>query len=166
MGYEGDKNNPRYSLFSDSLLRHRVTIRVGINFKPKNPVEVLDFHKIQVRLNISRICTPKIRERVLGEITLCLIKGGGGWKICNSPLDLQIWIVRGGQEWDHHSIPDRLLQQLSCCSSLRIGYCNSYRYNLYHSGWALCRIGDKTFLHTQPCRRGWAWTCQGWAYRT
>ena len=29
MGYEGNKNKPRYLLFNDSILRHRVTIRVG-----------------------------------------------------------------------------------------------------------------------------------------
>ena len=40
-----------------------MTIRVGVKIKPKNPVEVLYFHKIQVQLIISRICTPKIIER-------------------------------------------------------------------------------------------------------
>ena len=90
MGYEGDKNNPRYSLFSDSLLRHRVTIRVGINFKPKNPVEVLDLHKIQVRLNISRICTPKIRERSIRRNHLVFDKGGGG-RYATAP-----WIYKFG----------------------------------------------------------------------
>ena len=39
-----------------------MTIRMGINLKMKNSFVVLHFHKIQVRLNISRICTPKIRE--------------------------------------------------------------------------------------------------------
>ena len=112
MGYEGDKNNPRYSLFSDSLLRHRVTIRVGINFKPKNPVEVLDFHKIQVRLNISRICTPKIRERVLGEITLCLIKGGGEGRYATAP-----WIYKFG-------LFEEARNEITI--AYQIGYCNNY----------------------------------------
>ena len=60
VGYEGKKNNPWYLQFGNSILKHGVTIRRGINFKPKNPVEVLYFHKIQVRLNFLRICTPKI----------------------------------------------------------------------------------------------------------
>ena len=60
VGCEGNKNNPWYPQFGNSILRHGVTIRVGVNFKPKNPVEVLHFHKIQVQFNCSRICTPKI----------------------------------------------------------------------------------------------------------
>ena len=40
-----------------------MTIRVGNNFKSNNPVMVLRILKIQVRHNVSRICTPKIRER-------------------------------------------------------------------------------------------------------
>ena len=60
VGCEGNKNNPWYSQFDNSILRHGVTIKVGVNFKPKNLVEVLHFHKIQVQLNFSRICTPKI----------------------------------------------------------------------------------------------------------
>ena len=63
MGYEGNKNSPWYSLFDDSILTHRVTISVGKNFKSKNLVVVLHFHKIQVWHNVSRIWTPKIRER-------------------------------------------------------------------------------------------------------
>ena len=46
-------------MFDNSILRHRVTIRVGVNFKPKNPVEVLHFDKIQFWLNVSRIYTHK-----------------------------------------------------------------------------------------------------------
>ena len=49
-----------------------MTITVGINFKPKNLVEVLHYHKIQVQLNISRICTPKIREREFSRKQLVL----------------------------------------------------------------------------------------------
>ena len=63
MGYEGNKNSLWYPLFGDSILRHVVTVKVGINFKSKNLVVVLHFLKIQVQLNISRICTPKIIER-------------------------------------------------------------------------------------------------------
>ena len=64
-----NQNNPWYPLFGYSILRHGVTIRVGVNFKPKNPVEVLHFHKIQVWLNVSRICKPKIIERGIAEKT-------------------------------------------------------------------------------------------------
>ena len=63
VGYEGNKNSPWYPLFGDSILRHGVIIRVGINFKSKNPIVVLQFHKIQLRLNVSRIYIAKIRER-------------------------------------------------------------------------------------------------------
>ena len=63
VGYEGNKNSPWYPLFGDSILRHGVIIRVGINFKSKNPIVVLHFHKIQLRLNVSRIYIAKIRER-------------------------------------------------------------------------------------------------------
>ena len=46
-----------------AIWRHGVIIRVGINFKSKNPIVVLHFHKIQLRLNVSRIYIAKIRER-------------------------------------------------------------------------------------------------------
>ena len=49
-----------------------MNIRVGVNFKPKNSVDVLHFHKIQVWLNVSRICTPKIREREISRKHLVL----------------------------------------------------------------------------------------------
>ena len=74
MGYEGNKNNPWYPLFDDSILSHGVTIRVGVNFKPKNSVEVLDFHKA-LRLNGLRIYTPKIRERGIRRKHLVFDKG-------------------------------------------------------------------------------------------
>ena len=76
-----------------------MTIRVGINLERKNSVVVLHLHKIQVRLNVSRICTPKIRERNISRKHLefdkkKIIKKK---RICNSPLDLQIRIVREGR---------------------------------------------------------------------
>ena len=55
VGYEGNKNSLWYLLFGDSILKHGMTIIVGKNFKLKNPVMVLHFHKIQVRHNVSRI---------------------------------------------------------------------------------------------------------------
>ena len=62
MGYLGNKISPWSLLFGYSILRHRVTIRVDVDFKPKNPIEVLHFQKIQVSVNISRIYTQKIKE--------------------------------------------------------------------------------------------------------
>ena len=47
-------------------------IRVAVNIKLKNPVEVLHFQKIQVRLNVSRICTPKLREKGISRKHLVL----------------------------------------------------------------------------------------------
>ena len=52
-----------------------MTTKVGINFKPKNPVEVLDFHKAKVWLNGSRIYTLKIRERGIRRKHLVFDKG-------------------------------------------------------------------------------------------
>ena len=107
VGCEGNKNNPWYSQFDNSILRHGVTIKVGVNFKPKNLVEVLHFHKIQVQLNFSRICTPKIWERGISRkhLVLDLKKKKKKKKICNNPLDLQIWFVREGRAWDLFSVP-------------------------------------------------------------
>ena len=62
-GYLGNKNSPWSLLFGYSILRHKVTIRVDVDFKPKNPAEVLHFQKIQVLVNVSRIWTQKISER-------------------------------------------------------------------------------------------------------
>ena len=45
---------------------------MGVNFEPKNPVEVLHFHKIQVLLNILRIFTLKIRGREISRKHLVL----------------------------------------------------------------------------------------------
>ena len=53
---------------------HGVTIRVGINFKLKNSVVVLHFHKIQVPLNVSKICTQKIRVRGISKKLLVFDK--------------------------------------------------------------------------------------------
>ena len=50
-------------MFDYSNLRHRVTIRVGANFQLKNPIDILQFHKVQVWLNVLRICKQKISER-------------------------------------------------------------------------------------------------------
>ena len=69
-------------MFDYSILRHGVAIGVGVNFKLKNPVEVLHFHKIQVQLNVSRIYTPKVRERGISRKHL---------NICNNP-----WIYKSG----------------------------------------------------------------------
>ena len=74
VGYEGNKNSPWYPLFGDSILRHRVIIKVGINFKSKNPIVVLHFHKIQLRLNVSRIYIAKIRERGIRRKHLLFVK--------------------------------------------------------------------------------------------
>ena len=73
---------------------HGVTIRVGINFKLKNSIVVLHFHKIQVPLNVSKICTQKIRVRGISKKLLVFDKKKK--RICNSPLDLLIRIVRKG----------------------------------------------------------------------
>ena len=62
-GYLGNKNSPWSLLLGYSILRHGVTFRVGVNFKPKNSVEVLQFHKIHVQLKVSRICTAKIQRQ-------------------------------------------------------------------------------------------------------
>ena len=52
-----------------------MTIRVGINFKLKNLVMVLNFDKIQDGLNASTICTPKIRENGISRKQLVFDKG-------------------------------------------------------------------------------------------
>ena len=57
-----------------------MTIRVGVNFKLKNPIEVLHYHKILLRLNDSRISTPNIREMGIS------IKHG---KLDNKKMDMQ-----------------------------------------------------------------------------
>ena len=51
-----------------------MTIGVGINFKLKNLVMVLNFKKIQDRLNTTTICTPKIRERGISRKQLVFDK--------------------------------------------------------------------------------------------
>ena len=90
------QNSPWYSLFGYNILRQGVTITMGINFKPKNPVEVLHFHKIQILLNVSKICTPKIREKGISRKHLVL--GGEKKRTCNNnPLDLQTWFVQEGR---------------------------------------------------------------------
>ena len=53
---------------------------MGVNFKLKNPIEALHYHEIQLWLNISRIRTPKIRERGIS------IKHG---KLDNKKMDMQ-----------------------------------------------------------------------------
>ena len=52
-GLRREQNCPRYPLFDDNVMRHGVTIRVGVNFIPKNPIKVLHYHKIQLQLNVS-----------------------------------------------------------------------------------------------------------------
>ena len=79
-----------------------MAIRVGINFKLKNTDEVFHFHKIQVRHNVLRICTLKIRERGTSRKHLVL---DNKKRICNNPLDLRTWFGRGGQARDLLSIP-------------------------------------------------------------
>ena len=63
-----------------------MNIRVGVNLKPKNSVDVLHFHKIQVWLNVSRICTPKIRERGISRKHLMLEKRKRKKKDMQQPL--------------------------------------------------------------------------------
>ena len=86
MGYEGKKNSPWYPLFGYCILMHRVTIRVGINFKLNNPVAVLHFHKIQARLNFSKICTQKIRVRGISRKLLVFDKKKKKEKDMQQPL--------------------------------------------------------------------------------
>ena len=45
----------------------------------------------------------KSEKGILVENTVCLRKEKTKGYAC--PLDLRIWIVRGGQAWDLHSIP-------------------------------------------------------------
>ena len=58
---------------------HGVTIRVGINFKLKNSIVVLHFQKIQVPLNVSKICTQKIRVRGISKKLLVFDKKKKGY---------------------------------------------------------------------------------------
>lgn len=46
-----------------------LTVKMDVDLKSKNPVEVKHFHNVQVQLNVPRTCTPKAIERGIKEDT-------------------------------------------------------------------------------------------------
>ena len=162
-GLRREQNCPRYPLFDDSVIRHGVTIRVGVNFIPKNPIKVLHYHKIQLRLNVSWICTPKIWDggisikqwkldlkkkkkamlQPLGSTNLVCSRRPSMRSPQHTSSHWSLGIPLVNSCWSQEDMKSALISLGEpWCSCPRIGYCNNCRYNLYHGGWDLRRITD------------------------